>query len=129
MINKMTRRDFDVFVPSAIAGALLSPFDLSAAAGLRVEKDGNDIRFAAGPMTVARIPAVAQGDGKPGEQVKIDAAGLDKIVRSFRSGPWEVGEQMRLLKDGFYEWKRTWKNRGSEAVQADLCMEIETGYS
>jgi hypothetical protein len=127
-MSKMTRRDFDVLVPSAVAGALLNPFDL-AAAGLRVEKDGTDIRFVSGPLTVARIPAVAQGDGQPGEKVKIDAVSLEKIVRSFQSGPWEVSEQIRLLKEGFYEWRRSWKNRTSETVQADLCLEIESGYS
>ncbi len=131
MSKKMTRRGFgDVVIPGAIAGALLNPFDLAAAAGLSVEKDGTDIRFANGSMTVARIPAIAEGDGRnAAEQVEFDAISLERIARTFQSGPWEVIEEIRLLDEGFYEWRRSWKNRGPNAFPADFCMEIESGYS
>jgi hypothetical protein len=128
---KMTRREFvNVVIPCTVAGALLDPLDLAALSGLRMEKDGTGLRFVSGSTTVARIPAVAQGDGKGAvDQVKFGAVGADKTVRTFQSGPWEVSEQIRLLEEGFYEWRRSWKNRTSQTVQADLCMEIESGYS
>jgi hypothetical protein len=117
-------------IPSAVAGALLDPLGLAAVSDLRVEKGGNDLQFVSGSTTVARISAVAQGDPKAAvDQVKFGAVDAQKAVRSFQSGPWEVSEQIRRLEPGFYEWKRTWKNRTSEAVQADLAMEVETAYS
>ncbi len=130
-MSKMTRRHFDsVLIPSAMAGALLEPIGLTAASGLRVERDGTDIRFVSGTTMVARIPAVAQGDAKvAAEQVKFDTFGAERTVRTFQSGPWDVSEQVRLLKQGFYEWRRSWRNRTSQPAQADFCMEIESGYA
>jgi hypothetical protein len=64
-MSKMTRGEFgDVVIPGIMAGALLKPMDLTAASGIRVEKDGTDIRFVSGSTTIARIPAVAQGNSK-----------------------------------------------------------------
>jgi hypothetical protein len=128
---KMTRREFvNGVIPSAMAAALLDRLDFAAVSGLHMERDGTDLRFVSGSTTVARIPAMAQGDGKGAvDKAEFCAIGADKTVRIFQSGPWEVSEQIRLLEQGFYEWRRSWKNRTSQTVQADLCMEIESGYS
>ncbi len=129
--EKITRRAFgDVVIPSAIAGALLGPLDLAGAPGLSIVRDGTDLRFVSGATVVGRIPAVAQGDPKAlASNVTFGGTGATSAARSFRSGPWRVSENIRQLEPGFYEWKRTWKNATSQAVQADLSMEIETGYS
>ncbi len=129
-MSKLTRREFgDVMIPGAVAGALLNPLDLASASGLRMEREGTDLRFVSGSALVARIPATAQGVAEgAADQVKFGAVGAKKAIRTFQSGPWDVSEQIQLLKEGFYEWKRSWKNRTGQAVQADLCMEIESGY-
>jgi hypothetical protein len=122
----MTRREFgEVLISSAIAGVLLDPRALAAAAGIRMERAGTDLLFVSGSTTIARIPAVAEGGTSAVDDVNFAAVGDSKTVRKFRSGPWEVSEQIQLLKEGFYEWTRSWKNRTSETVQADLGMEIE----
>ncbi|MEO8596245.1 MAG: hypothetical protein ABI759_23200 [Candidatus Solibacter sp.] len=130
-MSKITRRQLvRGVVPGAVAGALLDPFHLDAASGLQIVKDGADFRFVSGTTIVARIPAVAQGDANSAvAQVKFGAVGAGKATRTFQSGSWDVSEQIRRIQPGFYEWKRTWKNHTSQPVQADLAMEIETGYS
>ncbi|MFL6416688.1 MAG: hypothetical protein ACJ74Y_13580 [Bryobacteraceae bacterium] len=128
---RMTRRELGtIVIPTALAGTLLHPLQLAAASGLRLEKDGTDLRFVSGSTTVAHLPATAQGEAKSAvNQVKVQTHPGQKTSRGFRSGPWDVTEEIRRLEQGFYEWKRTWKNRASATVEADLCMEIVSGYS
>ncbi len=126
-----TRRSFlQGVVPGVVAGALIDPLHVDAAAGVRMVKEGADLRFLSGSTLVARIPAVAQGDPKnAADQAQFGAVAADKADRKFQCGPWDVSEQIRELKPGLYEWKRSWKNRTSDTVQADLSMEIESGYA
>ncbi|NJD64740.1 MAG: hypothetical protein FIB00_05780, partial [Chloroflexi bacterium] len=126
----MTRREFgEVLISSAIAGAWLDPRALAAAAGISMEQAGADLLFVSGSTAIARLPAIAEGVASAVAEVNFAAVGASRSVRTFRSGSWEVSDQVRLLKEGFYEWQRTWKNRSTDTVQADLCMEIESGYA
>ena len=128
---RLTRRELvNRVVPGAMAGALIGPPQLEAAPGIRIVKAGAELRFLSGTTLVARIPAVAEGEARsPAEQAQFAAVAADRAGRKFQSGPWDVSDEIRQLKPGLYEWKRAWKSRASQPVQADLSMEIESGYA
>ena len=126
----ISRRDFlNRPAQGAAAAALLGVLEAATGPAIRIEKDGKDIRFAAGKTLVCRIPAVATADVKEADAAEFGEIGAHKAVRTFQAGAWDVSEQIRLLDQDLYEWRRTWKNRGSETVKADLSMEIESGYA
>jgi hypothetical protein len=126
----ISRRDFlNKPAQGAAAAALLGALEAATGPVLRIERDGNDIRFAAGKTLVCRVPVVATGDAKEAAATEFREIAIDKAVRTFQADAWDVSEPIRLLNQDLYEWRRTWKNRGCETVKADLSMEIESGYA
>ena len=136
VLTPVSRREFlDASSRSAAAAALLGasgPVASLAAErpAIRLNREGSDIRFTAGTTLVCRIPATAIGASTDtGASAHFSEMGSDRARRTFQAGPWDVDEQIRLVSQDLYEWRRTWKNRSRTPVQADLCMEIETGYA
>jgi hypothetical protein len=96
---------------------------------VRMEQEGNDVKFTAGRTTVCRLTAIGTADGQPpAGAAAFDRAKADIIDRRLSVGDWEISDTIRIIGPDLFEWRRAWKNTSDKPAQGDFRLDVESGY-
>ncbi len=126
----LSRRTFlQAPVQGAAATALLSTLE-GASPDVRLERDGDDLRFVSGKTPICRILATALGEPVgAASPVKFGQVAAGRAQRTLQFAGWEVSEQLNRISSDLFEWRRSWTNTANATADADFRMEAETAYS